>query len=68
VPFGVSTGRRGALYGVGLGIIIALSYWIGMNVFMAVGKAGLLSPMLAAWTPNIIVSACAVYLLLTTKT
>jgi lipopolysaccharide export LptBFGC system permease protein LptF len=68
VPFGVSTGRRGALYGVGLGIIIALSYWIGMNVFMAVGRAGLLSPLLAAWTPNIIVSACAVYLLLTTKT
>ncbi|MEP6915218.1 MAG: LptF/LptG family permease [Acidobacteriota bacterium] len=68
VPFGVSTGRRGALYGIGLGIIIALSYWIGMNVFMAVGKAGLLSPVLAAWTPNIIVSACALYLLLTTKT
>jgi LPS export ABC transporter permease LptG/LPS export ABC transporter permease LptF len=68
IPFGVSTGRRGALYGVGLGIVIALSYWIGMNVFMAVGKAGLLSPVLAAWTPNIIVSACAVYLLLTTKT
>ncbi len=68
VPFGVTTGRRGALYGIGLGIVLALSYWFVMSVFVAVGKAGLLPPVLAAWTPNVIVSASAVYLLLTTKT
>jgi LPS export ABC transporter permease LptG len=68
VPFGVTTGRRGALYGIGLGIVIALSYWLVMSVFIAVGKTGLLSPALAAWTPNIIVTACATYLILTTKT
>ena len=68
VPFGVSTGRRGTLYGIGLGVIIALSYWFLMSVFIAVGKAGLLSPPLAAWTPNIIVAALAFYLLLTAKT
>jgi len=68
VPFGVTTGRRGALYGIGLGIVIALSYWFVMSVFIAIGKTGLLPPALAAWTPNIIVSACAVYLGLTTKT
>ena len=68
VPFGVTTGRRGALYGIGLGIVLALSYWLVMSVFVAVGKAGLLPPILAAWTPNIIVSASAIYLLLTAKT
>ena len=68
VPFGVTTGRRGALYGIGLGIVIALSYWLVMSVFIAIGKTGLLPPALAAWTPNIIVSACALYLVLTTKT
>jgi LPS export ABC transporter permease LptG len=68
VPFGVSTGRRGTLYGIGLGIVLALSYWFVMSVFVAVGKAGLLPPVLAAWTPNIIVSAAALYLLLTAKT
>ena len=68
VPFGVTTGRRGALYGIGLGIVLALSYWFVMSVFVAVGKAGLLPPILAAWTPNIIVSASAIYLLLTAKT
>jgi LPS export ABC transporter permease LptG len=68
VPFGVTTGRRGALYGIGLGIVLALSYWFVMSIFVAVGKAGLLPPALAAWTPNIIVSAAAIFLLLKAKT
>jgi LPS export ABC transporter permease LptG len=68
VPFGVTTGRRGALYGIGLGIVIALTYWIVSSAFVAIGKAGLLPPVLAAWTPNIIVVGCAGYLFLTAKT
>jgi len=68
VPFGVTTGRRGTLYGIGLGIALALSYWFLMSVFVAIGKAGLLPPALAAWTPNIVVSAGAIYLLLRAKT
>ena len=27
VPFAVTTGRRGALYGVGVGIVLAIVYW-----------------------------------------
>lgn len=68
VPFGVTTGRRGALYGIGLGIVIALTYWIVSSAFVAIGKAGLLPPILSAWTPNIIVIGCAAYLFLTAKT
>ncbi len=68
IPCGVSTGRRGALYGIGLGVVIALSYWFVISVFVALGRAGLLSPVLAAWTPNIMVMASAAYLFLTVKT
>ena len=68
IPFGVSTGRRGALYAVGLGIVLALSYWIVMSLFVALGKSGLLSPLLAAWTPNIIVLGAAGYVFLTVRT
>ena len=57
VPFGVTTGRRGALYGIGLGIVHRAVLLVVMSVFVAVGKAGLLPPALAAWTPNIIVAA-----------
>ena len=49
-------------------IAIALSYWVIGSVFIAIGKAGVLEPVMAAWTPNIIVLACAAYLILTTRT
>ncbi|MGH9308642.1 MAG: LptF/LptG family permease, partial [Vicinamibacterales bacterium] len=68
IPFGVSTGRRGALYAVGLGIILALSYWIVTSLFVALGKSGLLAPVLAAWSPNIIVLGAAAYVFLTVRT
>ncbi len=68
VPFAVTTGRRGALYGVGIGIMLAIVYWLMLSVLGAVGAGGLLSPVLAAWTPNILFAAAAVYLLLTVRT
>lgn len=68
IPFGVTTGRRGAIYGIGIGIVIALAYWVLFSIFVALGRAGILPPPLAAWTPNIIVFASAIYLFLTAKT
>jgi LPS export ABC transporter permease LptG/LPS export ABC transporter permease LptF len=68
IPFGVGTGRRGALYAVGLGIILALSYWIVTSLFVALGKSGILTPWLAAWSPNIIVLGASGFLFLTVKT
>jgi LPS export ABC transporter permease LptG/LPS export ABC transporter permease LptF len=68
IPFGVGAGRHGALYGIGLGIVIALSYWILISAFVAIGRAGLLPPILAGWAPNILVAGLATYLLLRTRT
>jgi LPS export ABC transporter permease LptG/LPS export ABC transporter permease LptF len=68
VPFAVMTGRRGALYGIGVGIVFAIVYWTASNVFGAVGAAGLLAPALAAWAPNLLFGAAAAYLLLTVRT
>lgn len=68
IPFGVTTGRRGATYGIGIGIVLALVYWTAISVFAAVGTAGLLHPALAAWAPNILFGTVALYLLLTVRT
>ncbi|MBE3072216.1 MAG: LptF/LptG family permease, partial [Acidobacteria bacterium] len=68
IPFAVTTGRRGALYGVGVGIALAITYWVMGNIFAAVGSGGLLAPMLAAWAPNLLFGAVAAYLLLTVRT
>jgi LPS export ABC transporter permease LptF/LPS export ABC transporter permease LptG len=68
VPFAVTMGPRGALYGVGVGISLACTYWVVMSVFGAIGSAGMLAPMLAAWAPNLLFGASATYLLLTVRT
>ena len=68
VPFAVTTGKRGALYGIGAGIVLAILYWTTISVFAAIGGGGLMSPALAAWAPNIIFGCVALYLLLTVRT
>ena len=68
VPFAVTTGRRGAMYGIGIGIVLAMIYWVMISIFAAFGASGVLDPMLAAWSPNLIFGAVAAYLLLTVRT
>lgn len=68
VPFAVTTGKRGAMYGVGIGIVLALTYWTAISVFAAFGASGVMPPTLAAWAPNLLFGASALYLLLTVRT
>jgi LPS export ABC transporter permease LptG/LPS export ABC transporter permease LptF len=68
VPFAVTTGRRGAMYGIGIGIVLAISYWVAFSIFAALGAGGLMPPTLAAWAPNMLFGAGAAYLLLTVRT
>src|SRR5262245_43634809 len=68
VPFAVTVGKGGAMYGVGIGIALALVYWTAISGFVAFGAGGLLPPMLAAWAPNLLFGASAAYLLLTVRT
>jgi LPS export ABC transporter permease LptG len=68
VPFAVTIGRAGAMAGIGVGIALALVYWTAIQLFAAMGAGGLLSPVLAAWAPNLLFGAAAVYLVLTVRT
>jgi LPS export ABC transporter permease LptG len=68
VPFAVTMGRSGALYGIGAGIVLAILYWILISVFGAIGSAGLITPLLAAWAPNLLFASAAIYLVLTVRT
>jgi lipopolysaccharide export LptBFGC system permease protein LptF len=68
VPFAVMTGRRGALYGIGAALVIAITYRISESVFGAFGAGGLLPPVAAAWAPNLLFGAAAGYLMLTVRT
>jgi LPS export ABC transporter permease LptG/LPS export ABC transporter permease LptF len=68
IPFGLTTGRRGAMYGIGLAIVLAFFYWLSAFSFVAAGSAGLLPAALAAWATNILFLAIAGFLVLTVRT
>jgi LPS export ABC transporter permease LptG/LPS export ABC transporter permease LptF len=68
ISFGVSTGKRGALYGVGLALLLGVGYWLIDTFFVAIGQAGLLSPWFAAWAANLLFTALALYAIFTVRT
>ena len=54
VPFSLTLGRRGALLGIAAGVFIGIAYWGALGFFDVLGANGLLSPVLAAWGPNLL--------------
>jgi lipopolysaccharide export LptBFGC system permease protein LptF len=54
--------------GIAVGIGLALVYWVSISIFAALGGGGLIAPTLAAWAPNLLFGAGALYLLLTVRT
>lgn len=68
IPFAFSTGRRGSLYGIGLSIVVGISYWVLQGFFEQIGSAGKLEPLLAAWAPNLVFGAGGIYLLFNVRT
>ena len=67
-PFAVSSGRRGAVGGLAVGIALGLAYWALMGFFEALGNFGLLPPLLAAWGPALAFFLAGIYLTLQVET
>ncbi len=67
-PFALSSGRRGAVGGLAVGIALGLAYWALMGFFEALGNFGLLPPMLAAWGPAVAFLLAGIYLTLQVET
>jgi LPS export ABC transporter permease LptG len=64
LPFAFRIGRRGALYGIGMALILGLCYWMVYAVFTKFGEVGNLPAMLSAWSANILFAIAAIYLFL----
>lgn len=68
LPFSFSVGKRGALYGIAIGMAIGLTYWGLLSLFEQMGRYEMLPPLLAAWGPNMLFGAGGLYLFLTART
>ncbi|MBK1828749.1 LptF/LptG family permease [Haloferula rosea] len=63
IPLGLVFSRRGTSGGVALAVFLAAGMLFLSNVSLSLGDAGHMSPILAAWLPNLLFGALAAYLL-----
>jgi LPS export ABC transporter permease LptF/LPS export ABC transporter permease LptG len=66
VPFALSGGRRGALSGVALALLIAVVYQLTAGLFEQLGNVSQLPPSIAAWMPDVIFGLAGGYMILKT--
>jgi len=62
-PLAISSPRSGAAWGVAVSLATTFVVLLMFQLSKAVGAGGVLPPALAAWTPNLLVGAAAVWLL-----
>lgn len=63
IPLGFLPKRSGKFYGCILGILVVLAYYIIRTLAETFAFNGSLPPLIASWTPNLILMALAIYLL-----
>ncbi len=68
IPFSFKTGKRGAFYGIGLCVAVGIIYWATFELFDKLGGINQLSPVIAAWFPNLIFGVGGVWMMLRVKT
>jgi lipopolysaccharide export system permease protein len=68
IPFSLQAPRGGRLFGVALAIAVMAGYLAVHYVALALARADLLPPLLAAWTSNIIFFGLGTSLLLRART
>lgn len=67
-PLATSNKRGGAAYGIGLSLATVLVFMMMLRVFGALGGAGALTPLVAAWAPNAIFAAAAAFFMVRVRT
>ena len=68
IPFSFKTGRKGAFYGIGLCVVVGIFYWSTFELFDKLGGINRLSPLIAAWFPNLIFGFSGIWMMLGVKT
>ncbi len=67
-PFAFRVGRRGALAGIGVGLILGIAALIAAAFLTKLGEVGALPPGLAAWSPDVLFGLAAAYFVVRMRT
>ena len=67
-PLATSSKRGGAAFGIGLSLATVLLFMMLLRVAGALGEAGAVSPLAAAWIPNMVFALTGVILMIRVRT
>ncbi len=68
LPFSFRLGRQGALYGIGIALLIGVALYAVQAIFTTLGETAAIPPIAAAWSPNVLFSLLSIYLFLGVRT
>jgi LPS export ABC transporter permease LptG/LPS export ABC transporter permease LptF len=67
LPFAFRLERKGALYGLGLAIVLGIFFLAVFAFFRTLGQVGTFPAVIAAWSPNVLFALLSGYLFLGVK-
>ncbi len=66
LPLGVQSKSAKRTFGIGLGLIFFLFYYILLSAGWVFGEAGVYPPLIGMWVPNIVMGGIGIFLLIRT--
>ncbi|MCJ7615614.1 MAG: LPS export ABC transporter permease LptF [Desulfobacterales bacterium] len=66
VPLGVQSKSAKRAFGLGLGLIFFLLYYLMLSAGWVFGEAGIYPPLIGMWMPNIVIGGIGIYLFVRT--
>lgn len=64
IPFCVGRARSGGMVAnLGISLALVFAYWVLLSSFLTLGQHGHIAPVLAAWSPNFLMSALGIWLM-----
>jgi lipopolysaccharide export system permease protein len=63
IPFGYTTGRKGAFVGIVLSICLFFAYYLLFTFCLGLGKQQQIQPWIAAWIPNILFVVLSLFMI-----
>ena len=67
IAFALRTGKGGVMAWMGACVLVGVCYWILLVFSIALGRGGVLPPLVAAWLPNTLFTAAGLASVLTVK-
>jgi LPS export ABC transporter permease LptG/LPS export ABC transporter permease LptF len=68
LPFGFRLERKGALYGLGVALVLGMAFVATYAFFTTLGTTGAIPPWVATWSPSAVFGLLSVYLFLGVRT